>query len=137
GNLPGQAAPPTKTAANSTRVAASATPSVYGQSVIYTATITNTSGYGGTPTGSVEFFDGSTDLGAGSALGGSGSSATSTFPISTLTVGSHSIAASFTDGTNFSSSTGSMTQTVNARTLHVDATGVNKVYDGTTAAPVT
>src|SRR5262249_1491432 len=50
----------------------------------------------GVPTGTVEFFDGSTDLGPGSALSGSGSSATSTFSSSTLAVGSHNIIAVFT-----------------------------------------
>jgi hypothetical protein len=48
--------------------------SVYGQS--FTATVTNTAATGGTPTGSIEFYDGTTDLGPGTSLSGSGNTAT-------------------------------------------------------------
>src|SRR5262249_4088242 len=58
--------------------------STYGTAVTFTATVTNSFGNGVTPTGSVEFFDGTQDLGAGSPLSGSGNTATSTFMISTL-----------------------------------------------------
>ena len=77
-----------------TSVSSSVNASAYGQSVTFTATISDTSGL--VPAGSVEFYDGSTDIGAGSILSGSGPTATSTFTISTLGAGSHSIMAVFT-----------------------------------------
>jgi hypothetical protein len=82
-----------------TAVTSSVNPSVYGQQLTFTATV---SGAGGnTPTGSVEFFDGATDLGPGSALSGSGASATSTFTTSNLALGGHSITAVYTPTPNF------------------------------------
>ena len=78
-----------------TGVASSVDPSTLGQSVSFIATVTNTTG-AGTPTGKVEFYDGTTDLGPGSALSGGGNSATSTFTISTLALGNHSIEAVYT-----------------------------------------
>ena len=100
--------PPVST---TTSVGSSLNPSTSGQSVTFTATVSDTSG--GVPTGSVEFYDGSTDLGPGSALSGSGTSATSTFTTSTLPTGSQSISAVYTPTGNFAGSSGSLTQTVN------------------------
>jgi hypothetical protein len=93
-----------------TAVSSSVNPSTTGQSVTFAATVSDTSGV---PTGSVEFYDGSTDLGPGSALSGSGTSAISTLTTSTLTVGSHSIRAVYTSTGDFLGSSGSLTQTVN------------------------
>ena len=103
--------PTTPPVSTTTSLASSLNPSTYGQSVTFTATVSDTSG--GVPTGSVEFYDGSTDLGPGSALSGSGNSATSTFTTSTLPAGSHSISAVYTPTGNFAGSSGSLTQTVN------------------------
>src|SRR5262249_20614323 len=61
-------------------------PLTYGQSVTLTATIADTVGTG-VPTGRVEFYDGTTDLGPGTALQGSGNSAASTFTIPNLAAG--------------------------------------------------
>jgi hypothetical protein len=83
---------------SSTAVTSSSNPSVFGQSVTFTATV---SGSGGTPTGTVSFKDGATTLGSGT-LNGSGQV---TFATSTLTAGSHSITAVYGGDTNFSSST--------------------------------
>jgi len=55
--------------ATSTAVDSSLNPSVYGQPITFTATITNSS-TSATPTGTIEFYDGSTDLGAGTSLSG-------------------------------------------------------------------
>ena len=52
-------------AATGTAVLSNNDPSTFGQNVTFTATVTNTSGSGGPPTGAVEFFDGATDLGPG------------------------------------------------------------------------
>jgi hypothetical protein len=103
-------------AISSTAVTSSNSSSAFGQSVTFTATVTNTSGAGGTPTGTIEFFDGSTPLGAGSALSGSGNTATSTFTISSLVVGGHSIEAVYTPSGDFVGGNGTQTQTVNAVT---------------------
>jgi streptogramin lyase len=98
-------------APTTTAVTSSLNPSTTGQSVTFTATVSDTGG--GVPTGSVEFYDGSTDLGPGSALSGSGNSATSTLTTSTLTAGSHWIRALYSPTGNFAGGSGSLTQTVN------------------------
>ena len=94
-----------------TSVGSSLNPSTSGQAVTFTATVSDTSG--GVPAGSVEFYEGSTDLGPGSALSGSGNSATSTLTTSTLIPGSQSISAVYTPTGTFAGSSGSVTQTVN------------------------
>ena len=104
--------------ATATLVASSNTPSVFGQAVTFTATVT---GSGSIPTGQVEFFDGSTDLGPGTALTPvAAHSATSTITVSTLSVGGHAIEAVYTPSGDFAGSAGSAAQVVDATT----ATGV-------------
>jgi hypothetical protein len=118
-----------------TGVGSSLNPSTYGQSVTFTATVSDSGG--AFPLGSVEFFDGSIDLGHGSALAGSGETATSTYTTSILAAGTHaSITAIFTPRGNFDGSTGHVSQTVTPRVLTITAKGVSKVYDGTTTATV-
>ena len=113
-----------------TGVSSSDSASTYGQSVTFTATVSNT--IGAIPTGNVEFYDGSTDLGHGSALSGSGSSATSTFTTSTLTTGPHpAITAVYTSTGIFASSSGSLSQTVNAAVLSITANNASKTYGNT------
>ena len=83
--------------------------SVYGESVTFTATVDVTSPGTGTPTGTITFYDGSTDLGTGT-LDGSGEA---TYSTSALSLGSHSITASYGGDANFLTSVSSaMTQTV-------------------------
>ena len=116
-----------------TALKTSASPSTYGQSVTFTATISDTAG--GVPTGSVEFYDGTTDLGPGSILSGSGNSATSTFPTSTLAAGVHSsIRAVYTPTGSFVGSSGSLSQTVNPAPLTVTAANESMPYGGTVPA---
>ena len=81
---------------------------VYSQTVILTATVTDTTQSDGTPTGSVEFFDGSTDLGPGTPLIGGGDSATSTFSTASLTPGAHAIRAVYTPTGAFQAGAGSL-----------------------------
>jgi subtilisin family serine protease len=124
---------PVGSTATTTSVGSSLAPSTYGQAVTFTSTVSDTGG--GVPSGSVEFFDGSTDLGHGSVLTGSGSSATSTFTTSALFAGVHpSITAVYTATGNFVSSSGSMSQTVTAAPLVITAVANSKPYDGTTSA---
>ena len=111
-----------------TGVSSSLNPSTSGQSVTFTATVSDTSG--GVPTGTVEFYDGSTDLGPGSALSGSGNSATSTLTTSTLTAGSHSISAVYTPTGDFAGSSGSLTQTVNTPPATATFNGKDTTTEG-------
>ncbi len=81
-------------------LATSGTPSLFGSSVTFTATVAATSG-AGTPVGSVQFLDGTTPLGTSSLSGGIAS-----FSTTSLVVGSHDITAVFnnSDG-NFTNAT--------------------------------
>ena len=98
-----------KKASTATSVSSSANPSVSGQSVTFTATVTAKSPGAGIPTGTVTFKDGSSILGTGT-LDGSGQAM---FTISTLAVGSHSITARYGGDASFNGSTSSrLTQTV-------------------------
>jgi hypothetical protein len=94
-------------------VASSKNPADPGDNVTFTATFTDADGT--LPTqGTVEFFDGTTDLGAGTALSPSGNQATSTFTTSTLTTGTHSIKAVLTGTSGFQScTTPVLTQKIN------------------------
>jgi X-X-X-Leu-X-X-Gly heptad repeat protein len=99
----GQSVNPAPTA---TTVASSVNPSIYGQSVTFTATVANIAGAGistATPTGSVQFMDGALLLGTPQTVSGLG---TATLTTSVLTVGTHPITAVYTnlDG-NFRGST--------------------------------
>jgi hypothetical protein len=91
-----------------TALASSANPSSTGQAVTFTATVTSS---GGTPTGNVNFLDGSTQLGS-AALNGSGQA---TFMTSSLAAGTHSITASYVGNSNFAASTSAvLMQAINA-----------------------
>jgi subtilase family serine protease len=91
-----------------TTLASSLNPSIGGQSVSFTATVTSTAG--GTPTGTVTFSDGTTPLGAG-ALNTSG---VATLATSAPAVGAHLITATYTGDANYAASTSSAVgQTVN------------------------
>jgi hypothetical protein len=93
-----------------TAVASSANPSVFGQSVTFTATVTANAPGSGTPTGSVLFFDGPSNIGSGN-LNGSG---VATFATSGLSVGAHSITAAYQGSGNYNTSTSTvLTQNVN------------------------
>ncbi len=86
-------------------------PSTDGESVTFTATVTS----GGSPvtTGTVQFSDGATPLGAPVAVNGSGEA---TFTTSSLTVGSHTITADYSGTATLSPASDNLTQTVRAIT---------------------
>lgn len=90
-----------------TSLASSPDPSTYGQTVTLTATVSATGHGGGTPGGTVEFLDGSTELGTANLSGG-----VATFTVSSLPAGSDSLVADYLGETGFESSSGSTTQTV-------------------------
>jgi hypothetical protein len=95
-------------AGTSTVLVSSANPSVLGQTVTFTATVASA---GGTPTGSVEFFDGSTSLGTAALSGGVAS-----LSVSVLGGGPHQITASYGGDGNFASgSSPQLAQTVSSQ----------------------
>jgi len=96
-------------ASTKTTVASSHNPSVFGQSVTFTATVTAVAPGSGTPTGTVTFKNGTTVLGTGTLSGGK-----ATFSTSTLTRGAHSITAVYSGSVNdLGSTSAALTQTVN------------------------
>src|SRR5207249_2021807 len=83
-------------------------PSVFGQSVVFTATVAATSPGAGTPSGTVVFKDGATALSTNTLSGGS-----VTYTNSTLSVTSHSMTIVYNGDGNFNTNTSSvLTQTV-------------------------
>jgi autotransporter-associated beta strand protein len=96
-------------AGTSTTLTPAPNPSVFGQSVTFTATVTAASPSTATPTGTVNFVEGTTTLGSGTLSGG-----VATFSTSTLPVGSHNIVAQYVGDGNFASSnSATATQQVN------------------------
>jgi hypothetical protein len=85
-----------------TKLASSANPSTFGQSVTFSATVT--SGFKGTPTGTVNLFDGTRNI-ATSSLD---SSSVATLTTASLAVGTHSITATYSGDGNFWTSTSSV-----------------------------
>src|SRR2546426_459115 len=84
----------------------SANPSVFGDSVTFTATVNSA-----TATGTVTFYNGTQILGTGTLSGG-----TATYSTSAFAPGSYSITASYSGDTNYLPSTsGAITQTVNGQ----------------------
>ncbi len=122
------------TAASATTLSSSANPSVYGNAVTLTATVT---GSGGTPGGTVTFKDGAVVLGT-ATLNGSGQATWTTSNLS-ASGSPHSLTAVYGGNGSFSSSTSSaLSQVVNRKALTVTGAAVtSKVYDGTTAATIT
>ncbi len=100
------------TSGTGTSLSSSGTPSVVGAAVTFTATVIGTA-----PTGSVAFADGGSAISGCSAVAlpaGAASSKTATCSTSSLSVGVHSIVATYSgDGANGGSASGTFTQTVN------------------------
>ena len=112
-----------------TSLVSSANPSAIDQSVTFTATVTSA---GGTPTGTVTFYDGASALGMGT-LNVSGQA---TFVTAALTTGQHSITAFYAGDSNFPSSTSAvLTQTVNPGTNIIVGPLPNlSTYEGTSVS---
>ena len=89
-------------AATTTAVTSSTNPSNLNQTVTFTATVISTAG---TPTGTVQFKDGGTNLGSPQTLNGSG---VATFSTSSLVAGVHAITADYSGDGNFLPSTGTL-----------------------------
>ena len=96
-------------AQSSTNISSSVNPSVFGQPVLFTATVSAAPPGAGTLTGTLQFKDGTTNLGAPVVV----NNGSATFTTSSLAVGQHSITAVYSGDSNFAGSTGSLpTQTV-------------------------
>ena len=129
--------------ATTTTTLSTSQPSVtYGTQVTFTATVVANAG-SAAPTGGVEFYDGGTDLGSGTAGTPSGTTETWTFTTPNTTAGrlpagsGETITAVYTPTGNFGGSSGTLAggETVAPATLAVSGVAANnKVYDGTTAA---
>jgi len=87
-------------AATTTALSSSPNPSLFTQTVTFTATVTSGAGL---PTGTVTFTEGATVLASGVTVDGAGHAAFST---ATLAVGSHTVTASFTGSANWANSSG-------------------------------
>ena len=93
-----------------TGVTSSRNPSELGQAVTFTAHVSAVSPGAGTPGGTVQFSDNGTGLGSPQSLDGSGNAS---IPTAGLTVGGHTITATYTpSGGSYNASSGSMSQTV-------------------------
>ena len=84
------------TADTTTAVTSSVNPSVFGQSVTFTATVSPVAPAVGTPTGTVAFLDGGSPIGTSTLSGG-----TATFTTFALGVGTHIITTSYGGDANF------------------------------------
>jgi hypothetical protein len=100
------------TTMTTTALSSSADPSVPGQPVTFTATVSPVSGTG-TPTGTVTFSDGGSQIGT-TTLNHGGTATIA--PASPLALGSHVITVSYGGDQNFAASTGKLTQTVSQAT---------------------
>jgi uncharacterized protein (TIGR03437 family) len=94
-------------ASTTTTLASSGSPSVFGQSVTFTATVAAVAPGAGTPTGSVQFKEGVNVLGTGTLTAG-----TATFSTSALSVATHSVTATYLGDPNFVTSASSATNQV-------------------------
>jgi hypothetical protein len=124
----------------STAVSSSANPSSVGQLIRFTATVSAVapgSTLGGTPTGMVTFFDGSTSLGQ-APLSTTGGVATATYSSSSLTAGNHTVTASYAGDSNFLASSGTLTQTVsNSATVSTTTMVSSSANPSRSGQPVT
>ncbi len=93
-----------------TSLTSSANPSVFDQSVTFTATVTPTSPGAGTPTGQVTFYDGTTVLAMMPLTGGS-----ARFTTGQLAVATHAITAVYAGDTNDMGSTSSVLDQIVSR----------------------
>src|SRR5439155_11310319 len=93
------------TTATTTTARSSANVTVFGQSVTFTATIGVPSG---TPTGTVQFQIDGSNAGNPVNVTTAGGVTSATFSISTLTVGTHTVTASYSGDVNFASSSGAL-----------------------------
>jgi large repetitive protein len=112
-------------------LASNLNPSLYGQSVTFTATVTATGSVA--PTGTVTFYNGTAKLGTGALVPTGASAAATTFATATLPVGANQITAAYGGDTDdFASTSAALPQVVNtATTTTTLVTSANPVIAGT------
>ena len=113
-------------AGTQTALVSSANPSLFGQSVTFTATVSVTVPGAGSPTGSVEFLDGAASLGTGTVDG----AGVATFATTGLAGGTHPISAAYSGDAGFAGGTSNtVSQVVGgaSQSITFGALG-NKVY---------
>lgn len=116
-------------AATKTEVTTSGSPSVFGQPVTFTATVSVLAPGAGNPSGTITFKDGSTVLGTQPVSSATGGQASIT--VSTLSVAQHAITAEYDGDDSFLGSNGSVTQKVNrAQTSTLVTSSVNPSQSG-------
>ncbi len=106
-----------------TTLVSSVNPSIFGNTVTFTATVTATGGGTVTPDGTVTFMDGATTLGTATLTGG-----VAAYPTAALTVGMHSITAVYSgDAANgiLASTSAVLKQDVQAATTVIVASSLN------------
>ncbi|MDF2629722.1 MAG: Copper resistance protein CopC, partial [Symbiobacteriaceae bacterium] len=96
-----------ESAVTTTTVTTSKSPAALGESITYTATVTDAI-EGMTPSGTVTFKSGATTLGTGTLNG----SAQATFSIATLPIGTHTITAAYEGDSTFVTSSGTVSQVI-------------------------
>jgi hypothetical protein len=104
-------------------LATSGSPSTAGQSVTFTASVAAVPPATGTPTGTVAFTDGVSAIAGCSAQPISAGTATCT--TSSLTVGSHTVTATYGGDTNFQTSSNTVIQAVHGTTTTAITTSVS------------
>ncbi len=113
-----------KAASSTTLIPATTTP-VFGQAIELSATVLAVSPGAGVPTGTVQFFNGTTSLGTATLASGVGS-----VQVTTLALGSNSITVTYSGDSNFTG------QTTSPTILTVGQASTNAVVTTTPASPV-
>jgi hypothetical protein len=113
-------------AATTTSIASSANPSIPGQSLSFTATVSPSDA-----TGTVTFFDGTMSLGVGTLIGGQAMcGVNSSCSTSYLAAGSHSIKAVYNGDTKYGTSSGTLTQMMTVNTVVTVTSSANPATSG-------
>ena len=107
------------TISTTTTLSSSANPQVVGSGVTFTATVSPSTSSSGSPTGTVTFYDGTTDLGSATL----DANLSASFSTSSLTQGTHSITAVYNGSTSFAASTSPvLTESITASATASDFT---------------
>jgi hypothetical protein len=116
-----------QTASTSTTISSAPNPSTYGQLATLSATVSNSSDFGGTPSGSVQFEVDGSDYGSPVALDSAGQASTTD---SALAAGSHAIVAVYNPTGTFAGSSAASVKTVTPAPLIITADNQSMVYGG-------
>ncbi|HEY6469917.1 MAG TPA: Ig-like domain-containing protein [Candidatus Dormibacteraeota bacterium] len=111
---------------------ASANPSVWGQSVTFTTTVSAVAPGAGAPTGTVTFLDGGSSIGTGTLTGG-----IATLSTSALAVGDHTITTSYAGDGDFNGSAGALTGNPQVVNLASTTTSVSSASPSAVGQAVT